>query len=190
MYSSLISFYSSLFSLLYYSSLILTCYFVFFLTHLSVYSVVEGHLAVLLRTITYFWSPFLHFFRRPVLQSVFPNTSLQQSLASCIYRAALILICVVQRLRLAPSKRPNGVGLPPLTRRRTQIQFPKRRVFELFRIPDDGQSPKIWRFIEVTALLDLVHWLVFWSRGIQPFSVRVPPDVISLQLCTLKVVGV
>jgi hypothetical protein len=32
--------------------------------------------------------------------------------------------------------------VPLLTGRRKQIQFPKRCVFYLFRIPDDGQSPQ------------------------------------------------
>jgi hypothetical protein len=30
----------------------------------------------------------------------------------------------------------------------------------------------------------------FWTRGIKPFFIRLPPDAISLQLCALKVVGV
>jgi hypothetical protein len=39
----------------------------------------------------------------------------------------------------------HSTCLPPLTWRRKQIQFPKRCVllFVFFRIPDDGQSPKI-----------------------------------------------
>jgi hypothetical protein len=32
-------------------------------------------------------------------------------------------------------------SLPPLTLRRKQIQFPNRCVFQLFTIPEDGQSP-------------------------------------------------
>jgi hypothetical protein len=36
--------------------------------------------------------------------------------------------------------------LPPLAWRRKQIQSPKRRVFQLFRIPDDGQGPEPQRF--------------------------------------------
>jgi hypothetical protein len=52
----------------------------------------------------------------------------------------------VQWLRLALSKRPNRAGLPSFPWRRKRIQFPKRCVFQLFRILDEGQSPQIQWF--------------------------------------------
>jgi hypothetical protein len=46
-----------------------------------------------------------------------------------------------QWLKLALSKGPNRVGYL-LTWRRKEFQFPKRCVFWLFTIPDDGRNPQ------------------------------------------------
>jgi hypothetical protein len=61
------------------------------------------------------------------------------------------LLCWVRKEELTSMTGPNIVCLPPHTRRRKQIQFPR----QLFRIPDDGQSPQTQWFWDVSVLWNL-----------------------------------